>query len=418
MKIFRSKKTKYNFSWLVFDKFARASLNFLLFIFLARYLGPTEFGILNYLLALVFLFTSISSLGINPVLTNTLIKNKRKNNNNIISNSYILRFFSSLFGYLIFILFIIFLHGKNFYLNYSIIIGLSIIVKSYEVLFSYFESKSLSKYIVISQTISLVIVFSLTVFFLYLELDLKYIYYCFLVDSLIILVLINIFFFTKERNFLFSLDFKKIYKIICKSFPVLLSIVSVVIYMRIDQVMINLLLSESDVGIYSVSVRIVEMFHFIPKIIMVSYLPILLISKNYNFELIKINSLLFKLSILVIFFIIILSKYITPILFGEIYTESALTTILLSLSLIFVFIGVVNEHWYISKNLQKYYAFNVFIGAITNIILNYFFIPSFGISGAAYSTILTYLFIIFLFDIFNKKTRVLLKMKYKSIISL
>ena len=418
MKIFRSKKTKYNFSWLVFDKFARASLNFLLFIFLARYLGPQEFGILNYLLALVFLFTSLSSLGINPVLTNILIKNKRKTNNSIISNSYILRFFSSLFGYLIFILFIIYLHGKNVYLSYSIIIGLSIIVKSYEVLFSYFESKSLSKYIVISQTISLVIVFSLIIFFLYLEFDIKFIYYCFLVDSLITLFLINIFFFKKERNFLFNLDFRNIYKIIYKSFPVLLSIISIVIYMRIDQVMINLLLSEKDVGIYSVSVRIVEMFHFIPKIIMVSYLPILLISKNYTFELIKINSLLFKLSILVIFFIFALSKYITSILFGEIYMESVLTTILLSISLIFVFFGVANEHWYISKNLQKYYALNVFIGAITNIILNYFLIPSFGISGAAYSTILTYLLIIFLFDIFNKKTRVLLKLKYKSIISI
>ena len=210
MKIFRSKKTKYNFSWLVFDKFARASLNFLLFIFLARYLGPQEFGILNYLLALVFLFTSLSSLGINPVLTNILIKNKRKTNNSIISNSYILRFFSSLFGYLIFILFIIYLHGKNVYLSYSIIIGLSIIIKSYEVLFSYFESKSLSKYIVISQTISLVIVFSLIVFFLYLEFDKKYIYYCFLVDSLIKLFFINIFFFKKERNFLFNLDFRNI----------------------------------------------------------------------------------------------------------------------------------------------------------------------------------------------------------------
>jgi len=418
LKIFRSKKTKYNFSWLVFDKFARASLNFLLFIFLARYLGPQEFGILNYLLALVFLFTSLSSLGINPVLTNILIKNKRKTNNSIISNSYILRFFSSLFGYLIFILFIIYLHGKNVYLSYSIIIGLSIIIKSYEVLFSYFESKSLSKYIVISQTISLVIVFSLIVFFLYLEFDIKYIYYCFLIDSLITLFLINIFFFKKERNFLFNLDFRKIYKIIHKSFPVLLSIISIVIYMRIDQVMINLLLSEKDVGIYSVSVRIVEMFHFIPKIIMVSYLPILLISKNYTFELIKINSLLFKISILFIFFIFVLSKYITSILFGEIYMESVLTTILLSISLIFVFFGVANEHWYISKNLQKYYALNVFIGAITNIILNYFLIQSFGISGAAYSTILTYLLIIFLFDIFNKKTRVLLKLKYKSIITI
>ena len=163
MKIFKSKKTKYNFSWLVFDKLTRASINFLLFIFLARYLGPDEFGILNYLLALVFLFTSFSSLGINPVLTNILIKNKKNKSNNIIVNSYILRFIASLFGYFIFILFIIFLHGKDIYLNYSIIIGLTIIIKSYEILFSYFESKSLSKYIVISQTISLVIIFVLVV---------------------------------------------------------------------------------------------------------------------------------------------------------------------------------------------------------------------------------------------------------------
>jgi len=416
--IFKSKKIKYNFSWLVFDKFARASLNFLLFIFLARYLGPKEFGILNYLLALIFLFTSLSSLGINPVLTNILIKNKLKNKNSIISNSYLLRFCSSLLGYLIFILFIIFLHGKNIYLNYSTIIGLSIIIKSYEVLFSYFESKSLSKYIVISQTFSLIIVFILIIFFLNLDFDVKYIYYCFLIDSLIIFCLINFFFFIREKNFSFNINLRIIYKIIYKSFPVLLSIISIVVYMRIDQVMINLLLSENDVGIYSVSVRIVEMFHFIPKIIMVSYLPILLISSKYNSELIKINSVLFKLSLLVIFLIFVFSKYITSILFGEIYVESVLTTILLSFSLCFVFIGVANEHWYISKNLQKYYALNVFVGAVTNIILNYFFIPSFGISGAAYSTILTYLLIIFLFDIFNKKTRVLLKIKYKSIISI
>ena len=122
-----------------------------------------------------------------PSLLTKALYNKIKRNNSIISNSYILRFVSSLFGYLIFILFIIFLHGKNVYLNYSIIIGLSIIIKSYEVLFSYFESKSLSKYIVISQTFSLIIVFILIIFFLYLNFDVKYVYYCFLIDSLITL---------------------------------------------------------------------------------------------------------------------------------------------------------------------------------------------------------------------------------------
>ncbi len=418
MKIFKSKKTKYNFSWLVFDKLTRASINFLLFIFLARYLGPDEFGILNYLLALVFLFTSFSSLGINPVLTNILIKNKKNKSNNIIVNSYILRFIASLFGYFIFILFIIFLHGKDIYLNYSIIIGLTIIIKSYEILFSYFESKSLSKYIVISQTISLVIIFVLVVILINFNFNIKYFYYCLFIDSLIIFCLINLFYVKNVKKINFYFDFKIIQNIFYKSFPVLLSIISIVIYMRIDQIMINLLLSENDVGIYSVSVRVIEMFHFLPKIIMISYLPVLLISKKYNNELIKINSLLFKLSLLIILLIYMFSKFMTLILFGEIYLQSVLTTFILSFSLIFVFLGVVNEHWYITKNLQKYYAINVFLGALTNIILNYYLIPILGISGAAYSTILTYLLIIFLFDIFHKKTRDLLKIKFRSIISI
>ncbi len=418
MKIFKLKKTKYNFSWLLFDKFSRASLNFVLFVFLARYLGPSEFGILNYLLALVFLFTSLSSLGINPVLINILIKDKKNINNNLLINSYILRFCASLFGYFIFISFIIFLHNKNIYLNYALIIGFTIVIKSYEVLFSYFESKSLSKYIVISQSLSLLIISVLIFILINLNFSIRYIYYCFLIDSIIIFSLINFFYFRNVKKFTFSINLKIIQKTLNKSFPVLLSIISIVIYMRIDQIMINLLLSENDVGIYSVSVRIVEMFHFIPKIIMVSYLPVLLISKKYNNELIKINSLLLKISLIIIFFILISGKFISLILFGQMYLESVLTTTILSFSLIFVFFGVINEHWYIKKNLQKYYALNVFLGAITNVILNYFLIPVYGISGAAYSTILTYLFIIFLFDVLNKKTRDLLIIKYKSIISI
>ena len=77
--------------------------------------------------------------------------------------------------------------------------------------------------------------------------------------------------------------------------------------------------------------------------------------------------------------------------------------------------GVANEHWYIDKNYQKYYALYVFLGALVNIFLNLILIPKFGISGAAYSTLLTYLLIIFLFDIINKRTRKLFKIKFKSL---
>ena len=99
-----------------------------------------------------------------------------------------------------------------------------------------------------------------------------------------------------------------------------------------------------------------------------------------------------------------------------IFTSVALNS--LSFSLIFVYLGVVNEHWYITKKLQKYYAFYVFLGAILNIILNIYLIPIYGIIGAAYATIITYIFLIFVFDLVATKTRNILVIKLKSIIKL
>ena len=93
LNIFNKKKFKINLSWLIFDKFFRASINIFLSIVLARSLGPESFGVLNYLLAFLFLFSSFSSLGMNPILVNQIIKNKNKNNNNVcIVNAYYLRF--------------------------------------------------------------------------------------------------------------------------------------------------------------------------------------------------------------------------------------------------------------------------------------------------------------------------------------
>ena len=150
LKIFKIQNFKFNISWLVFDKVFRASLNIILSIILARSLGPENFGILNYLLAYIFLFTSISSLGINPVLTNKIIKDGKKSNHNILINSYYFRLIFSLLNYTFFLILIKFINNDNIYNQYSTIIGLTIILKSSEVFYSYIESKYLSKFIVIS----------------------------------------------------------------------------------------------------------------------------------------------------------------------------------------------------------------------------------------------------------------------------
>ena len=414
-RIFNNISFKINLSWLLFDKLFRASLNILLSILLARYLGPENFGVLNYLIALIFLLNAISSLGMNPVLINLIVKKHRKFNIGLLISAYHLRFLVSILCYIFFILIIIIFNDKETYLNYSLIAGLIIILKSSEILFSYFEAKLLSKFIVISQLIGMIFLASIVFFVINKGLNNIYIYYGLVIDAVIVFCLINYFYISKNRKILNKFQFNNIKKLILKSSPVLLSSLSIILYMRIDQVMINSLINEYQLGIYSVSVRYVEIFHFIPKIIMISFLPILLTSKKYTNDLIKINSIIFKFSIFLTGLIFFSSDFIIPFLFGNEYAQSILTTKILSFSLLFVFFGVVNEHWYISKNLQKYYAIYVFLGAILNIIFNYILINKIGIQGAAYSTLFTYFLIIFLFDYINKKTRFLMQIKYKSL---
>ena len=415
-KFLNKKKFKINLSWLVFDKLFRATLNLLLTILLARILGPEKYGILSYLLAFIFLFTAISSLGINPLVTNKVIK-KPKNFSGIILNSYYLRIISSIISYIIFLILIYFLSNKNLYYEYAIIIGFIIVFRCGEVLFSYFEAKSLSKFIVLSQSIGLIISLITIIFILVNNLDFKYIFYAFLAESIIIFLLINFFYFsiTNTKIIFFSINESK--KIILKSLPILLSVVSIILYMRIDQIMIQNMLGEYSLGIYSVSVRFIEIFHFIPKIIIISYLPILLLSKKYKFKLLKLNAFIFKISLLVVLLILLSSDFLIVRIFGQEYIESSITTKILSFSIIFVFYGVVNEHWYISNNSQKYYGVYVFLGALSNVFLNFIFITKFGINGAALSTLLTYILIIFCFDNFNKKTKEIFNVKLKSIIT-
>ena len=416
LKIFNKKIFKINLSWLIFDKFFRASLNLFLSIILARSLGPESFGILNYLLAFIFLFTALSSLGMNPVLTNLIIKNKYKNNHVTVMNAYYIRSIFSLVNYLIFIFVINLINKDQIYFNYSIILGIGIILKSSEVLFSYFEAKSFSKYIVLSQLVGLISSVLIIIYIISAGLDFVYIYYALIIDIFLVFILINIFYYIKINNLFTKINFSIINAIIKKSLPVLFSTISIILYMRIDQIMINFMINEYSLGVYSVSVRFIEIFHFIPKIIMISFLPFLLISKKYNLNLLKINSIIFKLSLIVTIFIFFSSEYLITFIFGENYTNSIITTKILSFSVIFVFYGVTNEHWYVKNNLQKYYAINVFLGALTNILLNYILILNFGIEGAAYATLITYFLIIFVFDYLNKKTRNLIIIKFKSLI--
>ena len=133
----------------------------------------------------------------NPVLTNNIIKFKQYDTKSIIITCYLVRFLFSIIIYIIFILFILQSSNSIIFLDYSIIIGLVIVFKSSEILFSYFEAKLQSKFIVISQFIGTVLLL-ITLYIIFLnKLNNTYIYFAFLIETVSIFIIINFIFFKK-----------------------------------------------------------------------------------------------------------------------------------------------------------------------------------------------------------------------------
>src|SRR6202011_928766 len=64
-----------NIGWLFADRLVRQGLGLLVLIWMARYLGPTQFGVFNYATAYVALVWSFTDLGLPSIGVRNLVKN-------------------------------------------------------------------------------------------------------------------------------------------------------------------------------------------------------------------------------------------------------------------------------------------------------------------------------------------------------
>ena len=180
--------------------------------------------------------------------------------------------------------------------------------------------------------------------------------------------------------------------------------------MRIDQIMINTMLGAREVGLYSAALRLSEVWYFFPMIISNSLFPALVNAKEKNVEL--YNSRLKYLyagmtwvSIIIAVIMTVISPWLIDFLFGTEYVDAIPVLRIHIWSGIFVFIGVAGSKWLVNEGLQKYFSIFTAVGAVVNFILNYFFIPKFGIAGAAIATLVAQFFASYALHILFDKTR-------------
>lgn len=413
-------KIIFNIGWLFFDKILRMGVGLFVVTWIARYLGPQQYGLWNYAIALTSLLSAFASLGLDSIVVRDIVREPEKKDE-ILGSAFVLKLLGSIFTVILSLVLVSFINpGETLTFWLVFISSAGFIAQSFNVIDFYFQSKILSKYTVISANSAFLIMAVVKVGLILLKAPLL----AFAIAGLIEICLTSLFFviaYHHNRENIFRWKFHSVTakSLLKDSWPLILTFLAVMIYERIDQVMIGKMLGNTEVGLYSAAVRICDVWYFVPSAILISIFPSLVEIKKsnktlYYARLQKIFGLMVWLGIGVALIFTFTSDFIVDILLGNSYNQSSIVLTIRIWGGIFAVLGGASQYWIINEGLLKYSFYRALSGCIVNVILNFVFIPKYGINGAAIATVISYSVAAFFFDITNQKTRAIFFMKIKA----
>jgi len=385
-----------NTSWLFGGNVLRMGVGLLVGIWVARYLGPEQYGILNYALAFVGLFSVLSTLGLDGIAVRELVKYPKRQNE-ILGSIFLLKLSGGCLAFLSLVIVSAMMKSEDTLIRLIIaIIGLGLIVQSFNTIDLWFRSQVASKYTVLSGSSSFVLA-SITKVALILKRASLLAFVIVNLGQTILSMIGLIFFFKKKGKSLIRWrpTYSVTVSLIKESWPLLFAGLAIAIYMKIDQIMLGEIIGEKAVGTYAVAVRLSEIWYFIPMAIASSVFPAIVKSKQlgekiYKNRIQKFYDLNATLAYLLSIPITFLAPFIISTLYGDAYAGSETIFAIHIWACLFVFLGVARGQYLVNEGLIKFSFFTTAVGAILNVSLNFILIPLYEGVGAAIATVVSY----------------------------
>lgn len=398
-------------------------------VWVARYLGPSEFGILNYAMLFPTVLMSLAGFG----LTNILLIDFVAANNDLEKQHRLTQlglFIKLMFGSLAYVISC----SLNYILNkdnpvlFQLInlTGVILILQSSDIIDTYFQSQTKAKLSIVVKLIAFGLASLLRIYALKNDKKINFLVVINIIESLLVYVL-SLMVYQQKISSLFSnisqaVNLKLIKQMIQTAWPIMITEFFVFVYMRVDQFMIEELSTNRELGLYGAALRLSEAWYFIAGAITTSFYPkiaeywLINREKFYN-QYQSLLNILTYMSIGLSIFVSVSANRLIEVLYGPDFQQAGSILSVHIWAGVFVFIGVGTNNLMIVNNLQKFVLIKTITGALLNVLLNFWLIPLYGAMGASIATFISYGFQAYLLNYFLKEARPIFNLQSQSFIN-
>lgn len=385
-----------NASWIIVCRIIQAVIALVISMLTARYLGPSNFGLINYASSLVAFMVPIMYLGFNSVIVQDLVDSPEKEGE-ILGTAIILSSCSAVMcmgGIFAFVNIVN--AGERDTVIVCALYSTLLFFQAVDLIQCWFQAKLKSKYTSVTILIAYTVV---AIYKIYLLVTGKNVYWFAVVQSidyLIIAVALNIIYRKSGGAKLrFNKDIAR--KLFSKSKYYIVSGMMVTIFAHTDRIMLKLMIDDAAAGYYSAAVSCAGMSSFVFSAIIDSAKPAILANHDNNrndFE--KKTVILYRvvivLSLLQSVVVTTFARPFVNILYGEAYIPSVSVLRIIVWYCMFSYYGGAKDIWILAEGKQKYLIYLNMGGVIANIVLNLLLIPQLGTEGAAIASLITQIF--------------------------
>ena len=413
-----------NSLWMVLEKGVRMLVGMFVGILIARYLGPESFGLLSFAIAMVALFTPLARVGLDMVLIRELAR-RPDERCVLLRAAFGLKLVAAIVTF--FLLFmVILLWGNGIGGRRTILVllvALSLLFQPVDILEHYFQAVVTARVSSICRMVQTALMSVIRISLILNEAKLETFALAIVLESMVFAFLLLVAnWHVKGPQIIGRIKWSEGARLLKASWPMLLSGLAVVFYMRIDQVMIENMIGAEQLGYYSAALKFSELWYAVMAVFSTSLLPMVVHGVTTNVaslpnSLRKLFFFMIWINVAIAIIVTLWGDYMIRLAFGATYADAARPLVVHIWTGPFVALGLISGNWLIANSLQKLSLFRTLLGLVSNIFLNMWLIPSQGIVGAAIASLAAQVIAALLFDALFPSTRTMFLVKLKSFLS-